>query len=279
MRVEIRDPSGAAMGSFTMTLGTGTTYRYAFTPTMLGAYSFTVTAVDPSGNPAMASGAFVVRDTTPPIANAGPDQTVLQGSTVKFDGTESTDQDGIANYTWMFVDNGAKTIFGARPTHRFDSGGTFTVTLTIRDPSGNPASDDMWITVTSTSARGAIQGTVRDAPGRPIGGATVRLLASSTEIASAATNGTGGYAFRDVAPGTYSVQVEMGGFEAAAATVTVASGETATRDFTLLRPNPPSGVPEWALPVGIAAVMAALVFVGIGLIRRSRNIRDLARVC
>src|SRR5207247_4065436 len=40
VRVEIRDPSGAAMGSFTMTLGTGTTYRYAFTPTMLGAYSF-----------------------------------------------------------------------------------------------------------------------------------------------------------------------------------------------------------------------------------------------
>ena len=100
-----------------------------------------------------------------------------------------------------------------------------------------------------------------------------RLLASSTEIASAATNGTGGYAFRDVAPGTYSVQVEMGGFEPAAATVTVASGETATRDFILLRPNPPSGVPEWALPVGIAAVMAALVIVGIILMRRSRNQR------
>lgn len=42
-------------------------------------------------------------DTTPPLANAGPDQTVDEDTPVTFDGSGSTDDVGIVNYTWTFV--------------------------------------------------------------------------------------------------------------------------------------------------------------------------------
>ena len=43
-------------------------------------------------------------DTSPPIANAGPNQTVDQITIVTFDGTGSTDNVGIVNYTWGIPD-------------------------------------------------------------------------------------------------------------------------------------------------------------------------------
>lgn len=39
-------------------------------------------------------------DTTPPVANAGPNQTVPQGTLVTFNGSGSTDNVGVVNYTW-----------------------------------------------------------------------------------------------------------------------------------------------------------------------------------
>ncbi len=43
-------------------------------------------------------------DTIPPAANAGPNQTVDQNTLVTFDGTGSTDNVGIVNYTWAIPD-------------------------------------------------------------------------------------------------------------------------------------------------------------------------------
>src|SRR3989442_11416281 len=37
---------------------------------------------------------------SPPVANAGPDQTVNEDTAVVFDGSRSTDDVGIVNYTW-----------------------------------------------------------------------------------------------------------------------------------------------------------------------------------
>jgi hypothetical protein len=44
---------------------------------------------------------FVQRTPTPPVANAGPDQTVVSGSVVTLDGSGSSDSDGVINsYNW-----------------------------------------------------------------------------------------------------------------------------------------------------------------------------------
>ncbi|TLZ64226.1 MAG: PKD domain-containing protein [Methanobacteriota archaeon] len=256
VNVEVRDASGISVGNFTMSQTTGDTYEYLFSPATVGTATFQVTALDIAGNTATALGSLVSRDTTRPTVNAGPDITAAQHTVVTFDGSGSSDNDRIANYTWTFTDNGVISLYGASPTHRFDRPGTFTVTLAVRDPSGLTATDELQVTVTPTTA--TIRGTVRDESGAPLRSANVRLLSGSTEVASMTTNATGVYSFPDVAPGTYTVRVEMGGFDPKIETVTVAAGDTATKDITLTRTSP---LLAWAVP-GVILVAVLLVVLG-----------------
>jgi parallel beta-helix repeat protein len=74
----------------------------------------------------------------PPIANAGPDQTVDQdspdGASVILDGSGSTDDGQIQplTYTWSWAGSGSSTATGVNPTVTLPVG-TTTVTLTVCD--------------------------------------------------------------------------------------------------------------------------------------------------
>ncbi|HEX9341046.1 MAG TPA: PKD domain-containing protein [Thermoplasmata archaeon] len=57
--------------------------------------------------------------TTPPLANAGPDFTVWEDRTATFNGTGSTDDVGIVNYTWTFEEGSPQSLYGATPTYVF----------------------------------------------------------------------------------------------------------------------------------------------------------------
>jgi hypothetical protein len=82
----------------------------------------------------------------PPVADAGPDQTINKGDTVFFDGSGSYDTDGvIVNYTWDF-DDGAVG-FGEFPTHVYTVASVYYVNLTVTDDDGATASDVCIITV------------------------------------------------------------------------------------------------------------------------------------
>src|SRR3972149_3017570 len=87
-----------------------------------------------------------VADSTSPTSNAGLDQNVDQGTLVTLDGSGSTDNVGIANYTWTFVDGGAVTLYGVTPTHTFAQPGTYVVTLTVRDAAGDTNADTRTVT-------------------------------------------------------------------------------------------------------------------------------------
>src|SRR5690606_34475157 len=53
----------------------------------------------------------VVEDNTPPVANAGDDQRVIEGDTVVLDGTHSYDDDGDAlEFAWMQVNDAAPRV-------------------------------------------------------------------------------------------------------------------------------------------------------------------------
>jgi hypothetical protein len=91
---------------------------------------------------------FLDVDNTPPVADAGPDQPVAPGSQVTFNGSGSTDNVGITNYTWTFQDGGPVTLFGAMPTHTFNTGGDYLVTLSVTDGALNADADTMWVNVT-----------------------------------------------------------------------------------------------------------------------------------
>jgi outer membrane protein assembly factor BamB/subtilisin family serine protease len=80
---------------------------------------------------------------------------------------------------------------------------------------------------------GALTGVVVDEAGQPLAGATVTLV--DTPLAAGVTGGDGGYAFGEVAAGTYRVVVMASGYSRAETTVTITAGQTAMADFTLAR--------------------------------------------
>ncbi len=86
-------------------------------------------------------------DTVPPVADAGPDLAADEDTTVAFDGSASTDNVGIASYTWTFTDGSTQVLTGVTATHVFATPGTYLVTLTVRDADGNTGTDTLIVTV------------------------------------------------------------------------------------------------------------------------------------
>ena len=81
---------------------------------------------------------------TPPIANAGPDQTVIVNEPVTFDGSGSWSDGTIVSYAWDFS---VPPSGGMKPSHTYTAAGTYTVTLTVIDDDGLTDSDNVKITV------------------------------------------------------------------------------------------------------------------------------------
>lgn len=73
----------------------------------------------------------------PPIADFA--LTVGDGYRVTFDGTASTDDAGIASYSWEFGDGGSAT--GAIVEHEYTEPGVYMATLTVTDTAGQSAID------------------------------------------------------------------------------------------------------------------------------------------
>ena len=100
-------------------------------------------------------------DTTPPTAEAGPDQNASVNQTLSFDAGSSSDNEGgwgIASYDWDFDDGTRGT--GITITHAFNAPRNYTVTLTVKDWGGNSDMDTLTVTVQETSSPPSIMGVV-----------------------------------------------------------------------------------------------------------------------
>ncbi|GGL80366.1 glycosyl hydrolase [Streptomyces fumigatiscleroticus] len=86
-----------------------------------------------------------------PVAQAAADRTSGQAPLrVRFSSAGTGDQDGDAlTYSWDFGDGTTST--AADPTHRYRKNGTYTATLTAKDPSGRTGSASVRIVVGNTA--------------------------------------------------------------------------------------------------------------------------------
>ncbi|MEW6069752.1 MAG: C25 family cysteine peptidase [Candidatus Thermoplasmatota archaeon] len=88
-----------------------------------------------------------VVDLINPIANGGSDQLVDEDTVVTFDGSASSDNVEIVNYTWTFFDGVWQILYGVSPTYIFYTPGIYVVTLNVSDAAGNWHTDEVIITV------------------------------------------------------------------------------------------------------------------------------------
>jgi len=117
-----------------------------------GAYLVTLNVTDDTGLWAIDTVWVFVTDITAPIADAGNDIYTDEDVQVNFDGSGSSDNSGqIANYTWSFTDEGLEYLYGPTPSYTFQTPGSFTVTLTVRDLSGHDDTDTLTVYVSDVT--------------------------------------------------------------------------------------------------------------------------------
>lgn len=129
---------------------TTSSFEVNFNTTTLsdGEYIILAIAVDQRGMMNSTKITIIV-DNTPPTVEVGPDENILVGETVDFDGSRCSDNSGIDNYNWSFTYNGkTQYLSGISPNFTFEIAGDYTVTLTVTDILGNFASDTMVVYVT-----------------------------------------------------------------------------------------------------------------------------------
>jgi len=114
-----------------------------------GVYLVVLKVKDAAGNFHEANITVTIEDITPPVALGGA---VNMGTKYFFNGTFSSDNVGVDNYTWTFYYGGIKTLYGAGPKYTFANPGEYNVTLTVKDVAGNTAKDYFIVTVEDTEA-------------------------------------------------------------------------------------------------------------------------------
>lgn len=120
-----------------------------------GVYHVWLVVYDTIGQPSDLDEMIVtVNDLTPPVAEAGPDQRVNDGLPATLDGSASTDNGVIVNYTWAFTDGVYIELYGAVVTHTFSGTGSYWVDLTVTDSGGNWAMDGLWVVVNGPPVAG-----------------------------------------------------------------------------------------------------------------------------
>lgn len=102
---------------------------------------------------------FLMSPALAPIANAGPDQTVHQGSLVTLDGSGSSDPsgNGLHTYAWSFLckpDGSAATLSdptSAHPTFTADQAGNYALQLEVTNSAGIQSAATLTISTSNTA--------------------------------------------------------------------------------------------------------------------------------
>jgi PKD repeat protein len=146
-----KDPEGGALtlawdfGDGTGGSGTSPSHAYS----VPGPYLVTLTVTDPLGADGTAAVTVNVSnpDNKPPtakIVSADPNP-AQAGQIVSFSGSGADPEGGALTYSWSFGDGTGAT--GQTAPHAYAAAGTYSVTLTVKDPQGATATASVSVTV------------------------------------------------------------------------------------------------------------------------------------
>ncbi len=264
-------------------------------PTFVADLAGTYTAQLIVSDGSLSSPAATVTITTinrPPVANAGPDQTVTAGALVNLTGAASSDPDGTTvTYLWTLVtrpagSNAALTgATTATPSFTPDLTGAYTARLVVNDGTASSPADDVIITASALPAL-SLPVTV-SVPFTQTAGITVTLPApagalgvvvtvtssdtSKVTVVSATVNiasgaSTGSATLNGVALGTSTITASAAGYTNATSTATVTAALNITNTSLTFTPGFPgtlnvrlevSGTPVNAPTGGAAFALTA----------------------
>jgi hypothetical protein len=256
--INITDPDGGFVLNETMTLNTANgTYDHQTDYTILGDYEIEIWVIDENDQATQYQDTVTISDSEPPVADAGVDQQITVGTQVTLEGTASTDNHGIANYTWEFNDNGLQRLYGETPQYTFNSPGAYQITLRVRDFGGNLNEAKTWVNVSAVTNTGTVIGTAVDEDDNPVAGVTVYVEAYPS--IQNETDSLGRFVLEGVPIGEQKIIFIKDGFERDSEDVFVESDQTAvTGDETLVRISEA----EEETPLGLfAAIIAAIVII------------------
>jgi hypothetical protein len=211
-----------------------------------GPAAISVAGTDTRGNPGTAQATFDVIVNRPPVADAGPDQTVEQtdpaGAAVTLDGTGSSDPEGDPlDYAWDIDGDGQfDDATGATPQVLLQLG-THHMTLKVTDPGDLSDTDTVIISVVDTVSPVVAITSPQDGASYPYG-AAIEFEFSAADSGSGVATVTG--ALEDgspVASGTSRSDLSLNGH-----TLTVSAtdhaGNTDTESVTFTIVNTPGTV-------------------------------------
>ena len=111
-----------------------------------GTYAVRLTAVGPNGATGAASASVVIlHRNLPPTADAGPGLAAHVNEQLRFDGSNSSDSEGVLDWAWDFGDGVLG--LGARPFHNYSAPGHYSVTLVVTDAENLTATATTWAEV------------------------------------------------------------------------------------------------------------------------------------
>ena len=127
--------------------GEGPTFRFAFP--VPGNYTVHLLVTDFGGNSASTDVQVRVRDLYPPTVVLNLPATVYEGDEVTLDASRSTDESGIGTVVWSVVFGGTEVarLQGITVRYRFERAGSYQVTATVADVTGNEVSRTVAVTV------------------------------------------------------------------------------------------------------------------------------------
>jgi PKD domain len=136
-------------------LSNANTMVAALVPDVPGTYIVRLTVNDGSGSDS--ANVTVSTENSPPVANAGPNQTVAMGATVQLNGSQSSDVDGDPlRYSWSFVSLPPTSLAALSSSRNVtttfvaDVAGTYIIQLVVNDGTFNSQPSTVSVTTGNT---------------------------------------------------------------------------------------------------------------------------------